>query len=310
MNFRAGEAGRVGVYDFDAYLKLISDFHSYPAPGLIVGGFMVELAKRHMPPGVLYDAISEAASCLPDAIQLLTPCTVGNGWLRIVNLDRYALCLFDKRSGAGVRVWLDVEKLSAWPRVRDWYLKRTTKQEQDSEALRAEMRAAGEGILSLRPVQVASQSIPVTLRVEPPRFAYVANSWSNNISQYSIGPDGSLTPLSPATVAAGTHPISVTVDPSGRFVYVANPGSNNISQYSIAPDGRLTPLNPATVAAGTNPNSVTVDPSGQYVYVADFNSHNIWQYSIGPDGSLTPLSPATVAAGRRPFSITTTGPRN
>lgn len=149
----------VGGYSFDDYLRLISNFHSYPAPGLIVGGYMVEMAKRHMPPKVLFDAISEAASCLPDAIQLLTPCTVGNGWLKIVNLDRYALSLFDKYTGEGVRVFLDPAKLEAFPQIRDWYLKRKTKKEQDSDALRAEMRAAGEAVLTLTPVQVASKYV-------------------------------------------------------------------------------------------------------------------------------------------------------
>ena len=145
----------VGPYTFDEYLELISDFHSYPAPGLIVGGYMVELAKRHVPEGTLFDAISEAASCLPDAIQLLTPCTAGNGWLKVVNLDRYALALFNKYTGQGVRVFLDVAKLEPYPNIRDWYLKRKTKKEQDSDALRAEMRAAGESVLTVQYVQVA-----------------------------------------------------------------------------------------------------------------------------------------------------------
>jgi 6-phosphogluconolactonase len=37
-------------------------------------------------------------------------------------------------------------------------------------------------------------------------FAYVANNSSNDVSQYSIGADGTLTPLAPATVPAGHAP--------------------------------------------------------------------------------------------------------
>lgn len=33
-------------------------------------------------------------------MQLLTPCTVGNGWLRIMNFGIYAVSLFDKRTAA------------------------------------------------------------------------------------------------------------------------------------------------------------------------------------------------------------------
>lgn len=154
-----GDSGNIGQYTFEEYLELISRFHSYPAPGLIVGGYMVEMAKRHMPEGVLYDAISEAASCLPDAIQLLTPCTAGNGWLKIVNLDRYALSLFNKYTGEGVRVWLDVNKLDDFDEIRSWYLKLKTKKEQDSDKLRRQMRQAGESILTMRAVRVAPRFV-------------------------------------------------------------------------------------------------------------------------------------------------------
>jgi hypothetical protein len=37
----------------------------------------------------------------------------------------------------------------------------------------------------------------------------VANFRSNNVSQYTIGADGALTPMATATVAAGTGPVSV-----------------------------------------------------------------------------------------------------
>jgi formylmethanofuran dehydrogenase subunit E len=46
---------------------------------------MTDLACRHLPADGLFDAISETPKCLPDAIQLLTPCTIGDGWLTIVN---------------------------------------------------------------------------------------------------------------------------------------------------------------------------------------------------------------------------------
>jgi len=34
-------------------------------------------------------------------------------------------------------------------------------------------------------------------------------------------------------VVAGTSPLSVTVDPTGKFAYVANTGSNTVSAYAI-----------------------------------------------------------------------------
>jgi DNA-binding beta-propeller fold protein YncE len=66
-----------------------------------------------------------------------------------------------------------------------------------------------------------------------------------------------------ATVAAGTNPLSVTIDPSGKYAYVANQVSNDISQYAIGADGSLTPVASATVAAGGGPVSITTTGSYQ-----------------------------------------------
>jgi 6-phosphogluconolactonase (cycloisomerase 2 family) len=89
------------------------------------------------------------------------------------------------------------------------------------------------------------------------QFAYVANGTSNDVSQYSIEADGTLSPLAPPTVATGDAPVSVTVDPSGQFAYVASENSSDVSQYRIEADGSLTPLVPAEVDAGRHPTAIT-----------------------------------------------------
>src|SRR5260370_1951714 len=47
------------------------------------------------------------------------------------------------------------------------------------------------------------------------QFAYVANVASNNVSAYSIGAGGALTPLPGSPFAAGTAPTSVALGPTG-----------------------------------------------------------------------------------------------
>ncbi len=96
---------KIRNYTFEEFVDRVKEFHGYEAPGVIIGGFMIDLAYRHLPEGGLFDALSETPKCLPDAIQLLTPCTVGNGWLTVVNVGRYALTLYDQGEwgrGAGV----------------------------------------------------------------------------------------------------------------------------------------------------------------------------------------------------------------
>ena len=121
---------------------------------MIIGGYMVEKARRALPEGILFDAVSETVQCLPDAVQMLTPCTVGNGWLRIFNFGIYALSLYDKYTGEGVRVRLDVDKLDCWPHTRIWLLKEKPKSEQEPELLRAEMAEAAMDMLSLSHIRI------------------------------------------------------------------------------------------------------------------------------------------------------------
>ena len=142
----------IGPYSVDEYIEVIRTFHGFPAPGLVVGGFMVQAARRHIPDGVLFDAVCETAWCLPDAIQLLTPCTVGNGWLKIYPLGVYALALYDKETGEGVRVSVDPKKLGPYPETEIWFLKKKPKRHQDSNRLMEEIKAAGEDTLSVTAV--------------------------------------------------------------------------------------------------------------------------------------------------------------
>jgi len=144
----------IGPYSFEQYMKVVESFHGFTAPGLLVGGFMVQLAMARMPGGVLLDAISETPKCLPDAIQLLTPCTVGNGWLKIFNLGRFALSLYEKYGGEGVRVFLDAGKIESWPEIKTWLFKLKPKADQDLEKLIAQIRQAGQDLCGVQPIRV------------------------------------------------------------------------------------------------------------------------------------------------------------
>jgi formylmethanofuran dehydrogenase subunit E len=121
-----------------------------------MGGFMVDLALSRMPRDILLDAISETSQCLPDAIQILTPCTIGNGWLKVIHLGRFALSLYEKYEGKGVRVYLDPGQLESWPEVKSWLLKLKPKKEQNSELLQAQIREAGHRLYGVQPVRIQS----------------------------------------------------------------------------------------------------------------------------------------------------------
>ncbi|RLC03475.1 MAG: trehalose-binding protein [Deltaproteobacteria bacterium] len=141
-------------YTFEESLEVARAFHGYPAPGLILGVRMVSLAMQHLPENILFDAVTETRSCLPDAVQVLTPCTVGNNWLKVMDLGRYALSLYDKYTGKGVRVSIDSPRLKKWPELHAWLYKTKTKREQDSEALYKDIQAAGEHVLNIEHIEI------------------------------------------------------------------------------------------------------------------------------------------------------------
>lgn len=147
-------------YSFEDYAEMVVKFHGSQAPGVLIGGFMVDLAVRNLPKDILYDAICETRSCLPDAIQLLTPCTTGNGWLKVINLGRYALTLYDKdkdKGHEGVRVFLDAQKVRSWVEINEWFFKLKSSKEQGRRELLRQIKEAGEAILGLQRVCVQPQ---------------------------------------------------------------------------------------------------------------------------------------------------------
>ena len=160
---------------------------------------------------------------------------------------------------------------------------------------------------------VAAGTLPLSVTVDPTgQFAYVANYSSNNISAYTIdqvsGALTEITGLVGSPFAAGTKPLSVTVDPTGMFAYVANSGTdNNVSVYTINQiTGALTVV--GSVAAGTKPLSVTVDPTGMFAYVVNQTDNNVSVYTINQTtGTLTELADSPFNTGSTPASITTIG---
>ena len=145
---------------------------------------------------------------------------------------------------------------------------------------------SGTGVLTyLRTISAGTD--PVAIAVDPTgKFAYVANSGSNDVSMYSIDTNsGFLSSI--GTIAAGTQPASVAVDPTGRFAYVVNFTSDDVSIYSInTTTGALSVA--GTIAAGTAPSSIAIHPAGKFVYVTNSGSNDISIYSIdSATGTLT-----------------------
>jgi 6-phosphogluconolactonase (cycloisomerase 2 family) len=167
---------------------------------------------------------------------------------------------------------------------------------------------------------------PGTTIVSPPQtltvksaYAYATNTAApavlGTISQYSIGLDGTLMALAPASVPAGYNAFSIAINPAGTYAYVANynktgnPANSTLSQYSIsATTGALTQIG-TPVPTVSNPNSVTIDPQGRYVYVSNNSETDVSEFVINPDRTLANppgvvgIGGAIFPSGRGPSSI-------
>lgn len=115
------------------------------------------------------------------------------------------------------------------------------------------------GTLTSGPGAFATQTAPVAATTDSSgTYLYVANSGSNNLSQYKIdSTTGSLTALTTATVSTGANPDFFLVDPDGRFIFVANRGASSISEFTVTSGGTLSSTG-NTLQAGFQPRGLAV----------------------------------------------------
>jgi YD repeat-containing protein len=148
-----------------------------------------------------------------------------------------------------------------------------------------------------------------TLALDPAsQYLYIANTASNNVpntlSVYTVGANGSLTPLATPPVATGNYPNAVAADPLGRFVYVVNGSDETVSGFAVGPNGGLTAVPGSPFPVDFGAMAVIVDPSGQFVYVLNTSSATISAFTLDPNsGALTPIAGSPFAAGSDPVTF-------
>jgi len=94
----------------ESVLKELISFRGSAEPGVAYGIKMVQAAKdflkiRDLKKADLY-VIAETSRCLPDAIEFLTGCTVGNGRLLIKDYTKMAASFIDLGTKRAVRVMI------------------------------------------------------------------------------------------------------------------------------------------------------------------------------------------------------------
>jgi len=143
----------------DAITRCV-EFHTSPAPGVLIGAFMVDYAMELL--GVTAEeklfGVCETPKCLPDALQVLARCTTGNNRLKVMLIGKFAITLNAATTGSAaeaVRVYVDLKKLKKFPVIDAWY---ANSPEYDKvamgETLQTEIFCAGREFLSFERVRV------------------------------------------------------------------------------------------------------------------------------------------------------------
>ncbi|MDD1703430.1 MAG: formylmethanofuran dehydrogenase subunit E family protein [Methanoregula sp.] len=142
------------------YLMRCAEFHSSPAPGLMVGTFMVDYAIELLgasPDDKLF-AVCETPKCMPDAPQVIARITTGNGRLQVLPIGRFAITInpvSTEPKVEGVRVYVDLEKLKNFPVIDAWFNNRPDFSKKDMGiTLQEDIFRAGRKFLSYERVRV------------------------------------------------------------------------------------------------------------------------------------------------------------
>jgi 6-phosphogluconolactonase (cycloisomerase 2 family)/uncharacterized protein YjdB len=144
---------------------------------------------------------------------------------------------------------------------------------------------SGAGTTSISAALGALTSAAQTLTVSlpPAEYAYVADSNTSLLTEYSVGASGALTEI--ASIGTGSNPQNVAIDPTSRYVYVVNQ-DETVSEYAVGAGGALNPIRSVSTF-GVGPGPIAVDPTGSYVYVTNLSDNSLAEFTIATGGMLS-----------------------
>ncbi|MBW1694431.1 MAG: formylmethanofuran dehydrogenase subunit E family protein [Deltaproteobacteria bacterium] len=140
---------------YEDFLIEMEAFHGHRSPGVLLGGLMLDTVLKELESTPYLNIACETVICLPDAIQILTPCTFGNGFLQVLDWGKFALTAYDRQTLTGVRGWLDLDRLPEYPLVHNWFERTGRPREKPPfDLLAEEMLTAAPQLIAQGPVRL------------------------------------------------------------------------------------------------------------------------------------------------------------
>ncbi|HET9839474.1 MAG TPA: beta-propeller fold lactonase family protein [Candidatus Angelobacter sp.] len=151
-------------------------------------------------------------------------------------------------------------------------------------------------------------------------FAYVIGNGTNEVFEFQVNGNGTLTALGQPNFPAGSNPSSLTPHTSGNFLYVADFSGNDITLLDINKgNGNLSvpvsnsivaPVSPPNIfPAGNGPVAIAMSPAHPFLFVANQTSGDVSAYTVDPGaGGLGTVqgSPFTIAPPSNPTAMAIT----
>ncbi|MBI3897315.1 MAG: beta-propeller fold lactonase family protein [Gammaproteobacteria bacterium] len=141
-------------------------------------------------------------------------------------------------------------------------------------------------------------TLPVSVAVFH-HLVYVLNAGTApNITGFTLGPDGNLTPIADSTRSLGAGAFAqVGFDPRGEALVITDKANSKILVYTVDRRG-LPATNPVVSSSnGTTPFGFTFDRH-DHLLVVEAATNAVSSYDIQPNGTLQVISPS-VANGQR-----------
>ena len=167
--------------ELDDFIIDMEEFHGYRSPGILLGGLMIEAGLDQLGSTPYLNMVSETVVCLPDAVQLLTPCTIGNGFLQLLDWGKFALTAYDRISLKGARVCLDEDRLGRFALVQEWFDRSIRRDEKpEFEPLAAEILQARNELIVCRTVKLP-RGLKETRRIPTQRCLKCRESYARRL---------------------------------------------------------------------------------------------------------------------------------
>jgi 6-phosphogluconolactonase len=123
------------------------------------------------------------------------------------------------------------------------------------------------------------------------------------VSSFSVGADGTLTPVGAPVANDGGAACWIEISHDGTFLFDVNTASASISSYSIGAGGSLTFLQstgPGELGGGAE--DARLSPDGSTLWVVESGANAVAGFTVN-GGTLTPLAGAAGPAGATPSGI-------